>query len=367
MKLFFKIAGIILLLISNVLEIVAVRILLTRTEDGHLYALFFHVIAALVMVIALVLFKVKLQEKNTNTLQQAPQQSFYANPMLIPAFFMVIFIPIFGPITVSILALLIKPVSQKKTELFVDYIDYIKSIDPDMERFEKLPEERLILKFLRIEPVVDLLGSRSKSMVWGSIDNLSKRADQIAVDLIRSSIRQDDAEIKFLASIGLEKMEKQLLDRIENSHIELLEKDDLPSHRHYIESVLDYLNCGISPAELNTAIINEALRAVNSAEERFQAGELRFFHAQILARANQFEKSLKIMEELLNNEKLETEMIPFAMDSYFKAGNLDRVKQLITRFVASDKAGEILENQFFEIDVNELKEFWLGSAMEAQK
>lgn len=353
-------------MISNVLEIVAVRALLNKTGDGHLYALFLHVIAALVMLFALTVFKVKLQKKNANDLQDH-EQSFYANPMLIPAFFMVIFIPIFGPITVSILALLIKPVSQKKTELFVDYITYIKSIDNDIERFDKLPEEHLILKFLRIEPVVDLLGSRSKSMVWGSIDNLSKRADKVAVDLIRSSIRQDDAEIKFLASIGLEKMEKQLLDRIENNHNELLEKDDLPSHRLYVESVLDYLNSGIAPAELSTAMISEALRVINMAEKRFQAGELRFFHAQILASANEPIKSLNIIEELLNSNQLETVMIPFAVESYFKAGNLDRVKQLLSNFVASEKASEILASQLYEIDVNELKEFWSGSALEAQK
>ncbi len=367
MQLLYKIFGFLLLLLSNIIEIAAVRELLSKTKNSHYQALFLHLIAGLVIVLGLALFRLRLDRNDKKTApKDDDRNSFYPNPMFLPAFFMAVFMPVFGPLTVSILALLIRPVSRKTTEVYADYIDYIKSVDSDLERFDKIPEERLILKFLKIEPVVDLLGSKSKAMIWGSIDNLSKRADHSAVELIRASIRQNDAEIKFLASIGLEKMEKQLIDHIEKCHEGLIQKDDLQAHRAYVEAVLDFLNSGIAPAELSTTLIEDALKVVKAAETRFAAEELEFFHAQILASADENKKSLRLIEDLITKNKLEPVMMPFAMEAFFKAGKLQQVKKLINEFAACDSAQDILEKQLYEIDLNELEDFWSGANQELQ-
>jgi len=352
MKPFFKILGYLLILISNLLEIFAVWLLLTTPSSNVPWtAAIIHILAAVTLTIALSLFRLKIYD------------SSYANPMMTPAFCMALFMPVFGTFTVSLLSLLFKPVSEKETEIFADYLDYVKSIDADIQHFDRQSEDRLILRFLRIEPVVDLLKSKSKAMVWGSIDNLSRRADQTAVNLIRDSIRQEDAEIKFLASIGLEKMEEQLIQKIADAQIEMQTKDDLSAHREYIAAVLSYLTSEISPPELNTGLIEEALRAIREAESRFAATELQFYHARIHALAGNHVASNKIVNDLLQNEKLDAAMLPFAIDSFFRTGQLTIVKTLINRFVNCPDACEILEQQLFEIDPVELQEFW-GLALE---
>lgn len=362
MKLFFKIVAFLLIIISNLIEIMAVKLLLTiNTTEIPWQVLKGHFVAAAILTVGLWLYRLKL-----NTSSDSDDNSWYSNPMTTPAFCMAFFMPVFGVFTVSLLALLFKPSEKNDTEVFADYLDYVKSIDNDVQRFDKQPEERLILRFLQIEPVVDLLKSKSKAMVWGSIDNLSRRADQTAVNLIRDSIRQEDAEIKFLASIGLEKMEEQLVKKIEDSLQELQIRNDLQAHKDYIEAVLSYLTSDISPSQLNTGLIDEALKTIRSAEEKFAANELKFHHARILALAGNITDSLKIIDELAMSQKLEDEMLPFAIDIYFRNGRLKPAGSLLQRLVKSPDAGEILEKQLYEIAPAELEEFW-NAAFEEQK
>lgn len=369
MKLLFKIVAFLLILLSNLIEIMAVRLLLVhKLPEFPWQALIFHLVASVVLTAGLWLFRLRLSENSDSEANKTAESTnnFYSNPMMVPAFCMSFFMPVFGAFTVSLLSLLFKPTEKNDTEVFSDYLDYVKSIDDDIQRFDRQPEERLILRFLQTEPVVDLLKSKSKPMIWGSIDNLSRRADQTAVNLIRDSIRQEDAEIKFLASIGLEKMEEQLIKKVEDAQTELLEKNDLQAHKNFIEAVLDYLTSDISPSELNTGLIEEALKAIKSAEEKFSATGLKYHHARILFLSGDLPECLKITNELFTAQKLEDESLPFALEVYFKTGCMDRVKDLLKRLVKCPNAEEILEKQLYEIAPAELEEFW-QDAFEEQK
>jgi hypothetical protein len=218
MKLIFKILAFLVAALANICEVIAVQQVIGQKSTSFGPAFTAHLFAALLIILAFFLYRVEYDNnkpEDQNLRQPKQEESTgYNNPMAVPAFFISFFMPVFGTLTACIMGFLLQPRLQNESEIFKDYIDYVKTIKEDWPRFDKLSEDQLILKMLEVEPAVDTMDSASKSSVWGSIDNLRRRSDSGAVSLIREVMKKNDVEVKFLASIGLEKMEENFQEQI---------------------------------------------------------------------------------------------------------------------------------------------------------
>lgn len=356
MQQLFKIIAFILVAFANLFEIAAVAALADPGAGCFGKACQQHFFAAFLIAVAFSLFPVQIVEPGENGNRESKRS--FSNPMAFPSFFIALFIPMFGTLTASILGFIIKPVAEKDSPIFNEYIDYVKNIDDDMPRFEKKSEESIILKLLEIEPVVDLINSKSKTAVWGSIENLSHKADNSSVAMIREAVRQSDVEIKFLAGIGLEKMEDDFKSQIMAAEKELQMSKNLPAALQYLKISISYLKCGLTPLQLNEKFIADLFSVCSDFNDRDDDATLRFYRAQLLNLVGENDKSLSIIETLIADEALKPEMLLPVAEIMFRAGRIDIVKALIPNIEKSEFSQLGFENGETELDLEELLEFW---------
>lgn len=361
MKLLFKIIAFLIVIFANVCEVVAVQQVLNPMAACFGAACFAHLFAALLVTLGFFLYPVEANRRQENEQADSENQEggSYSNPIVVPAFFIAFFIPVFGTFTASIMGFLLKPRQQNESEIFQDYINYVKTIKEDWPRFDKLSEDQLILKMLEVEPVVDAINSTSKTSVWGSIDNLSRRADSGAVSLIRDTIRKNDAEIKFLASIGLEKMEDSFQERMAKAEREFVREQTISSAIGYLQVSIQYLKSGLSSVELNKGLLQKLFSCCDKVlSEEPENTELSFFKAQLLFFDGQKEASLKLIEEILKVDTLKNEMLLDTAKIVFACGDLEKTLVLLEKIGKTDRANFNLEADGIEIELEELLEFW---------
>ncbi len=362
MKHLFKILAFLIAALANICEIIAVQQVLEPESACFGPACVAHLIAALLITLAFFLYRVKLDDKPEEKNLGQPEQEEpdgYNNPMAIPAFFISFFMPVFGTLTASIMGFLLQPRRQNESEIFKDYIDYVKTIKEDWPRFDKLSEDQLILKMLEVEPVVDAINSASKTSVWGSIDNLSRRADSGAVSLIRETIKKNDAEIKFLASIGLEKMEESFQERIADAERKLEGIHTVEAAVSYLRVSISYLNSGLSSVELNKSLLKKLFSCCEKfLQEDKDNDELRFFRAQLLFLDGQKDASLTLIDDMLRKNTYKNEMLLDLAKIVFACGNLEKTLFLLEKIGKIDRSSLDLESEGIEIERDELFEFW---------
>ncbi|MEW6710610.1 MAG: hypothetical protein AB1403_12365 [Candidatus Riflebacteria bacterium] len=344
---------------ANLCEIAAVVFVVDKNAVCPGRACIAHLAASILVAIAFALFRVEYSDpairKDRKTVQ-------YGNPIAVPAFFLAFFMPFFGTLTVSILGFATSPRPENQSQIFKDYVDYVKSINEDIPRFDDSSEEKIIFKLLEIEPVVDVIQNKSKTAVWGSIDNLSQRNDQGAVSLIRDSIRKDDAEIKFLSSIGLDKMEDRFQKRISDAFTDFQNEENINNAKNYLEVSISYLNSGLVPLELNQAMIRDLLEKSTKLAKQFHSEEILFRQAQVLFLAGSFTESIKILKNLIDEKKIKAAMIFPAAEILFKAGQSNLLLQILKELESADEESLKIDQSDFEVDLDELREFWLIGA-----
>lgn len=363
MKLFSKLVAFLVIVLANLCEVFAVAWVAEPAATCPGKACFAHFLSAVLVTLAFALFRVEYKIDEISPVKDDSEEivervESYANPMLVPAFFIAFFIPMFGTLAISLLGLVCRPKKLCESPIFNDYIDYVKNIDDDVPRFDKASEEQIILKLLEVEPVVDTINSKSKTAVWGSIDNLSQRTDSRAVSLIRESIRQNDAEVKFLASIGLEKMEESFQQRIVAAEKTLKSEPSADNLKNYLKQALLYLRSGLSDLSLNRSLLQKLASRYDQYGKDFQDKELKMLRAQILFLAGDKSGSGELVEKLMTEKSVSGEMILPAAEILFANGRLSEVRSLLAELTEADYAIMGLENQGVEVDLDELREFW---------
>ncbi|MFZ5950253.1 MAG: hypothetical protein ACOYXC_06090 [Candidatus Rifleibacteriota bacterium] len=359
MKLLSKIIAFIIVAVANLCEIAAAVFVLDKNAACPDKACIAHLAASILVAIAFALFRVEYSEPAGGKEHKIRQ---FSNPMAVPAFFLAFFMPFFGPLTASILGFVTRPRAENQSQIFKDYVEYVKSINEDIPRFDDSSEEKIIFKLLEIEPVVDVIQAKSKTAVWGSIDNLSHRTDHGAVSLIRDSIRKDDAEIKFLSSIGLDKMEERFQIRISDARAVFQNERSLSSAINYLEISISYLNSELVPLELNQSFVRDLVQKATELIKEFNHEEIIFCYAQILFLSGLVPESLKVVKTLMDEKKIKPGMLLPAAEILFKAGQYHLLLQLLKQLENSDEQSLKLDQADFEVDPEELKEFWLNGA-----
>jgi tetratricopeptide (TPR) repeat protein len=212
---------------------------------------------------------------------------------------------------------------------------------------------------LEVEPVVDTIESASKTTVWGSIDNLRRRSDSGAVSLIREVIKKNDAEIKFLASIGLEKMEENFQKQIIETGRNWEENHTLESAARYLRASIAYLKSGLSSIELNKSMIQKLFNCCDDVlHEDNENAEIRFFKAQLLFLDGQKDACLSLLEDIISKNDFKSEMLLEMAKIAFACGDLEKTLFLLEKISKSDQPGLDLESDGFDIEREELIEFW---------
>ena len=351
----FKIFAILLFLVGNLIEVFFVWLLPRADNIATEVVLFVHLLAALVVASGF-LFIRHPEDPDDDDSKTKGSSAFY------PVLFIALFIPVFGPLTASIVGLFVKPFAERSSKLFEDYLEYVKTDEERRPRFDKLPEDRIIMNGLDIEPVVDLIRSESKKDVWGSIDSLSTRADRNAVELIRQTISQDDAEIKFLASIGLEKIEDQLASNLEEARQNYKNNKGSRECLALLQAASKYIDSGLVPENLSREIAAEMLEVID--DSAIKSSEINYYAALFLFSIDNVKESVVLVNKLVENQELSDFMYPTAMEIVMAFGDLDQVKVLMSEFVQKSESQEVIDELNLDINLDDLSDFWLSDRKE---
>jgi hypothetical protein len=373
---------ILLILIGNILEFFAVYLLLEKPEIKFNQLFLLHFAACILIMLGMIISRLKLKiiknkqakskpiyivdnkewEESSGTDSQSKENEkiIIWHPFLLPSFSLAFFVPIFGPLTTSLLSMVITPIDGSNSAIFKEYLDYIRMNAPKGRRFNKTSSDQIVSDYMDIEPVVDLLNTNNKSVIWGSIENLSKRSDHLAVNLIKQTMQRSDMDIKYLSSLGLDKIEENYAQNLKNFKENATSIEDDKSFCNKLEELIQYHNSRILPAELSLELENEAIKLSLLGQKMFpQSPGIEAYHAKFLTWKGEETKATAIFGKLFRQKKLPERFSLEVAEIFLKKGKIETVKALVKRFTSSEFNQEFLDNSGYELQLDELRSFWV--------
>ncbi len=270
-------------------------------------------------------------------------------------------VPFFGTPGVTLLCLILPEERPPQSAMVQDYLEYVKHRGGATVRYEPIDVEEATLERLNVEPVVDLLSDSDKPLVWGSIEMLSKIADEEAVNLIRKTMDDQDMDVKFFSSWGLDRIEGRFLQDLERRRRELGAKATREGLVGFLEAMNRYLRSGLLDKPMagayfreTSAWLKDLLRRMGDDPET----------VALLAVGNQLAgnqaESLEGFLKLKSQKKLHARFLPDCATACFEAGDLDSVKELIREFCSVKENQVFLEGRVGDPSILALRDFWLG-------
>jgi hypothetical protein len=260
----------------------------------------------------------------------------------------------------SVLAILVSPNEKKESEVFDDYIDYIRLNASDRPRFSPINIESHVAGKLNIEPVVDLLNSNKKSVVWGSLENLSHRSDSLAVSLIKQTIQRSDMDIKYLSSLGLDRIESIYSNKLAIKRIAIKQHPSITNYTKLFELVLQYINSGLLDKELSENLINETLASISHADDQYPGNPtISAYKASFLLNLKKTEEARNIFKDLMDKNLLADKFKIQACEVFFQSSELEILETLVKDLTKNEFNQNYIEKVQFETELSDLREFWL--------
>jgi hypothetical protein len=371
---------ILLILIGNILEFFAVYFLLEKPDIRFNQLFLLHFAACLLIMLGMFISRLKLKiihdehtkpkpiyivdndewEDASDTDNEEDEEIIIWHPFLFPSFSLAFFVPIFGPLTTSLLSMAITPIDGSNSEIFKEYLDYIRMHAPKGRRFDNTSSDKIVSDYMDIEPVVDLINTNNKSVIWGSIENLSKRSDHLAVNLIKQTMQRSDMDIKYLSSLGLDKIEENYAKNLKDFKENATSIEDAKNFCSKLEELIQYHSSRILPAELAQELENEALKLSSLGLKMFpESNDIEAYHAKFLTWKGDEAKATAIFDKLFRQKKLPERFSLEVAEIFLKKGKIETVKSLVKRFTSSEFNQEFLDNSGYELQLDELRSFWV--------
>ncbi|HLD73569.1 MAG TPA: HEAT repeat domain-containing protein, partial [Bdellovibrionota bacterium] len=128
-------------------------------------------------------------------------------------FVTLVLLPFFGPLLMTLIIIYLLFVKQDKKMSF-SAEDLEDEIYPyfEFEKPQKTEEElgEILSRALEIEPYMDILKGRDPELKKGALNKLSEIVDPTAVKIMRFALRDENPEVRLMASKSLSKIEETM-------------------------------------------------------------------------------------------------------------------------------------------------------------
>ncbi|MBF0408458.1 MAG: hypothetical protein HQM10_13995 [Candidatus Riflebacteria bacterium] len=285
----------------------------------------------------------------------------YRSPLIDLAIPVGFCLPIFGIAGLITLALFWKIREDSQREAYLEYREYIKHNIISSRRFETINVEEEIARKLDIEPVIDILSSSKKNLVWGSIEVLSRMSDEKAVELIRKTMSRSDMDYKFFASWGIDRIERHFLKNLANSNLKFQVSPSLGNLINVVQLALKYIDSRLIDGILAKNLLSDILEKITDFGQKYpDLSETHFLRGLIVSRLDTTE-GCSILRNALAKSNPPTIFLVDISEAFFKAGDFSSIRKVVGMLISEPSNEKLLLNYPYDVNLDELQNFWSKS------
>ena len=252
-------------------------------------------------------------------------------------------------------------------DIFSDYLTFIEhrvTLRPTFQRID--PQEHTLQK-LSVEPIVDALHSTDKAITRGSIEVLSRLADQNAIGLIRRTLDHPDMDVKFYSSWGLDQIEDEHLSTIKKLQAAREKDPNRENSLALLVALEQYLATGLVDEVTRTFHIAECSRLLQDTIKRWGPDrELLLAQAMVCKQEGALAKNVELLRLLDDEEPLPGRMRLDLAETLFRTGEFDEVTRIVEEWTSIPENEKLLHDQEIEVTMQTLREFWVGPENSAE-
>ncbi|HAS89719.1 MAG TPA: hypothetical protein DCS48_10510 [Desulfovibrio sp.] len=245
-----------------------------------------------------------------------------------------VFLPLIGLVGMTV-TLLAARVFMKSLGLAEDYKEKAyEGVGVDVD----LPSD--ITEFLYdevdVHPIADILSGDDMEMKRGAVNLLRRIGSAEAVSLLRKSLSDESAEVRFYAHTALTRLEEDYADAIDKARFRAEKYDSAQSHAELASIYRNYARSGLPEVNMQERSMASACDHWREAVTRDQENKDYLMRlAESYVESRYFKESLHIYRETLKDPELELESRLGLCRTFFDMGNFiglfQEVEQLRAR------------------------------------
>ncbi|WP_421902751.1 HEAT repeat domain-containing protein [Maridesulfovibrio sp.] len=245
-----------------------------------------------------------------------------------------IFMPLIGLLGIT-LTLLMSRVFMKSFGLAEDYKEKAyEGVGVDVD----LPTD--ITEFLYdevdVHPIADILTGDDMEMKRGAVNLLRRIGSAEAVKLLRKSLSDESAEVRFYAHTALTRLEEDYADAVEKARFRADKYDSAQSHAELASVYRNYARSGLPEVNMQERSMGFSCEHWRKAVEKDQENKDYLMRlAESYVESKSFSEALHIYRETMKDPELEMESRLGICRTFFEMGNFialfQEVEQLRAR------------------------------------
>lgn len=284
-----------------------------------------------------------------------PIAMFYRYSLLIGLFF-----PIFGIPGVTLFIFITHYEESRRAKVIEEYTSHISPNIARRPRYERIDVFEAARRELDVEPVVDLLTSQDRHLLWGSIEVLSRRTDEKSIRMIRETLDRQDMDVKFYSAWGLDRIERRFRTR-RKALEKVLETDfHLPTAIELLETISHAIKSRFYQGPLLGKLIEDGLALADRTTAAFPDDPLAAsYQAVFLVESERTDEARATFQRLIDHQALLPAFIPDAAEVFFRHREFGTVRMLIELLAQSPENEVFLSCRALEASLEDLGDFWL--------
>ena len=173
-----------------------------------------------------------------------------------------------------------------------------------------------------VHPIADILSGDDMEMKRGAVNLLRRIGSAEAVNLLRKSLSDENAEVRFYAHTALTRLEEDYADAVDKARFRAERYDSAQAHAELASTYRNYARSGLPEVNMQESSMALACEHWRKAVERDQENKEYLLRlAESYAESKSFAEALHIYRETLNDPELELESRLGICMVFFEMGN----------------------------------------------
>ncbi|NDV22094.1 HEAT repeat domain-containing protein [Desulfovibrio sp. JC022] len=173
-----------------------------------------------------------------------------------------------------------------------------------------------------VHPIADILSGDDMEMKRGAVNLLRRIGSAEAVSLLRKSLSDESAEVRFYAHTALTRLEEDYADAVDKARFRAEKYDSAQAHAELASTYRNYARSGLPEVNMQVRTMAFACEHWRKAVEKDQENKDYLMRlAESYVESKSFSESLHIYRETMKDPELELESRLGICRTFFEMGN----------------------------------------------
>lgn len=224
-----------------------------------------------------------------------------------------------------------------------------------------LPEDvtEFLYEEVDVHPIADILTGDDMGMKRGAVNLLRRIGSFEAVKLLRKSLSDENAEVRFYAHTALTRLEEDYAGSIEKARFRVDRYESAQAHAELAAVYRNYARSGLPEVNMQEQSMTQSCEEWNLACKKDPENyDYRMRLAEVYAESKRFAEAIGIYREMLSHEEYELESRLGICRSFFELGNFIALFQEVE--VLRSRPGLETKDPFKKV----IYDFWVQPSIE---